>query len=401
MRKVMIGVLLCCLLVPLELSASKVEIGKNKEVLLDGKPFFPIMLWLQKKTSMAQQKEMGFNTYAAQGDKSSAKEYCDEAKKNGVYTILGYKKEEVDSVKEHSALLGWFYKDEPDMAGKDKAAPRIPMSESIAVYEECKKADRGHLMFLTLTTGYAKTSDANSAGNKGKDLSFYKQYAKATDFIGYDTYPIYGNNMPECLFWVADAATELDKLMEGKKPLYAWIEANGGSKWITPSKQRHPLPFEIRCEVWMAIVKGCKAIGYFTHSWVAMDQIGNPASTLKRGESKYYTQFGVPENNKQEIGKINKQITKLTGPLCSADVKDKVKTDNKNIELLVKEYDNKLYIFAVNMKRQEEKAVFAVSGLKEKTKINVDEENRDITAKDGEFEDSFKEHEVHIYIMEK
>jgi len=401
MKKVLAAMLLFCLLMPMELSAAKVEIGKNKEFLVDGKPFFPIMQWLQKKTNMPQQKELGFNTYVAQGDKSTAKEYCDEAKKNGLFTVLGYKKEEVAGVKVHPALLGWFYKDEPDMAGKDKIAPRVPLSESISVYEECKAADSDHPMFLTLTTGYSKSEDANAAGNKEKDLSFYKQYAKATDIIGYDTYPIYGNNRPESLFWVANAASELDKLMEGKKPVYAWIEANGGSKWITPSKQRHPLPFEIRCEVWMAIVNGCKAIGYFTHTWVAMDQIGNPASTVKRGESKYYSQFGVPENNKQEIGKINKQITKLTNPLCSTDIKDRVQTDNKNIQFLVKEYGKQLYVFAVNMKRQSEKASFKVKGLKEKTKISVDEENRELAAKPGEFDDDFKEHDVHIYVMEK
>ena len=29
--------------------AAKVEIGKNKEIIKDGKPFFPIMVWLQEE----------------------------------------------------------------------------------------------------------------------------------------------------------------------------------------------------------------------------------------------------------------------------------------------------------------------------------------------------------------
>lgn len=401
MRKIIAALLLFCLLLPFQLNAAKVEIGKNNEILVDGKPFFPVMQWAQSKGKMSEQKSMSFNTYFGQGDSSSAKEYCDEAKKNGLYTIVSAKKpEEVSGTKDHPALLGWFHTDEPDMA-KNGKAPRIPVSDSISYYENIKAKDSNHLMFLTLTTGFSKSEDANASGNKGKDISFYKQYAKATDVIGYDTYPIYGNNKPECLFWVGDAATELNRLMEGKKPLFAWIEANGGSKWITPSKQRHPLPFEIKCEAWMAIVRGCKAIGYFTHTWVAMDQIGNPNSNIKRGESKYYNQCGVPENNKQEIGKINRQITKLTNALCSADVKDRVKSDNREIEILVKENDNKLYIIAVNMKRQSMKAGFEVKDLKEKTVVTVDEEGRNITSKAGVFEDNFSEHAVHIYVIEQ
>ena len=196
--------------------------------------------------------------------------------------------------------------------------------------------------------------------------------------------------------------TELNKLMDYKKPIYAAIETCGGSRWITPSKQRHPYPYEIRCEVWMAIIHGAKGIVYFTHSWVEPSEIGNLNSKLKRGQSKYYTQFGVPPENQKELKKINAQITRLTPVIYSPDVNGKVSVEsNGEIKIMVKEYENKMYIFAVNMKMKNDEATFKVSGLKTGTKINVDEENRFIEAKDGEFTDKFSEYAVHIYVVSK
>jgi len=377
-----------------------VTIGPNKEILVDGKPFFPIMQWAQSRSRMAEQRSCGFNTYFGQGDNSTALEYANEARKHGLMVIVAFKEDEVSFVKEHPALLGWYYRDEPDMPDKTGKGPRIPIKESISVYEKLKSLDKNHPMFLTLTTNYSKSIE----GSKYDDVSFYKEYKKATDIIGFDIYPIYGNMKPECLWWVATGVTDLRKIVDDKLPIYAWIETNAGSKWITPSRMRHPYPYEIRAEVWMAIIRGAKAIGYFTHSWVEPSEIGNPNSKLKRGQSKYYTQFGVPPENQKELGKINTQITKLTPIICSADVIGKVKEEESgggDVEILVKEYEGKLYIFAVNMKRGETNVKFKVEGLKKGTKIEVDEEKRDIVAEEGMFEDNFKEHAVHIYIISR
>lgn len=391
-----LGLVLC----QMGISAT-ITIGKNREILVDGKPFFPIFVGMQNRSKISELKQYGFNTFFTQGDSSTALQYCDEAKNNNVYAVVHFKEDQVGPVKNHPALLGWVYADEPDMQGKDKKAPRIPMQESVSVYRKCKSMDPTHLMFLTLTTGYNKvTTDRNSEVTRGKDLDFYRDYAKATDVIGYDTYPIFGNMQPDCLWWVPSAAKELDKLMEGKKPLFSWIETNGGSKWITASKQRHPFPFEIRCEVWMSIVNGCNAIGYFTHTWVAMDKIGNPLYTKRGGYEGDYKQFGVPKDNCEELKKINKQITKLTPILCLANIKGKVKEEELSggeVDIMVKQDNNSTYVFAVNMKRQKEKVKFTIEGLKKGTKIEVDEENRKIDAEDGFFTDDFTEHAVHIY----
>ena len=390
----------CILALSLPLYATKVEIGKDLEIIVDGKPFFPIMQWAQSKTKMEEQKKYGINTFFGQGDESTAVEYAAEAARLGLFVVTAFKEEQVEAVRQSPALLGWLYKDEPDMPGKDKKAPRIPTAESIAIYEKARAMDREHPMFLTLTPKF----DPNIE-KVNYDISFYKDYNKATDIIGYDIYPIFGSMSVEKLWWVASGVTELQRLYKGK-PAYAFIETNAGSKWISPSRMRHPFPYEIRCEVWMAIVRGVKGIAYFTHAWVSQENIGNPNMKKRMAEdktNKFYTQFGVPEENKKELTKINNQITRLTPAICSPDILGKVTKEaaGGDVEIMVKENEGKIYIFAVNMKRSSCLVKFKVPDLKSNVKIAVDEENRSITAGNREFSDKFSEHATHIYVIEK
>jgi len=398
MKKILLFTAVLALSVSLH--ATKVEIGKDQEIFVDGKPFFPIMQWAQSKNKMEEQKQYGINTFFGQGDESTAEAYAAEAARLGLFVVTAFKEEQVESVRNSPALLGWLYKDEPDMPGKDKKAPRIPLAESIAVYEKARALDKEHPMFLTLTPKF----DPNIE-KVNYDISFYRGYNKATDIIGYDIYPIYGTMSVDKLWWVASGVTELERLYKGK-PVYAFIETSAGSKWISPARMRHPFPYEIRCEVWMAIIRGAKGIAYFTHSWVAPENIGNPNMKKRMAEdksNKYYTQFGVPEENKKELTRINSQITKLTPVLFSPDISGKVSRETSGggeVEILVKEKDGKTWIFAVNMKRSSCAVKFRVPGLKAKTKILVDEENRTLEAGTQGFSDNFTEHAVHIYTLE-
>ena len=374
-------------------SAAKVEIGKNKEIIVNGKPFFPIMVWLEEEPgNMDKCVSIGINTFLGVWDQttSKAEKYLEECKKRNAYAVILVE----ETLKDHPSTLFWLHGDEPDMPGKD-GKPRTPTSKTLEEYKRIKSIEKTHPVFLNLTTKYD-----TKAGTEYKDVSFYRDYKDACDIISYDTYPIFGSMSEDCLWWVASAAKELRKLTDDKLPLGAVIETNAGSKWVTPSRQRHPRPYEIRCEVWMAIVNGATMICYFPHTWVDASDIGNPKSKVKRGESKYYSQYGIPEDNMAELKKINAQITKLTDVLCSANVGGKVSKEelsNGEIEIMAKENKDAMYVFAVNMKRKNEKVKFTVNGMKKGAKIEVDEENRSIEAEDGSFMDDFSEHAVHIY----
>jgi hypothetical protein len=296
-----------------------------------------------------------------------------------------------EKVKEHPALLGWIHRDEPDMPRKGK--PKEPLDVTADRYKKIKAGDTTHPVFLTLTFHFSE-----QLSNKYKDKTFYREYKDMTDVLGFDYYPIFGYMHTENLHLVGDGMKELRKLSDDKRPMFAWIETNGGSRWISPANQRQVYPYEIRAEVYMAIISGAQAIGYFPHTWVAAEKLGDPKYTERGGIEGDYASFAVPPENQKELKKINSQITRLTPVLCSAnkEVMVKVKSDGR-VDCMVKEYNNKVYIFAVNMNRKPANAEFSVKGLKKGTPIVADEEDRKITAIEGGFTDQFADYAVHIY----
>ena len=390
--------LLCLLLLPLSIfGIDKVTIGKNKEILVDGKAFFPMMSTLQEEKSMDKNIAVGVNTFVGVWKQTpeKAKKYLEVCKQKNVYAILDFE----ESVKNHPNLLGWIQPDEPDMPN-EKNKPRTSPDESIAHYNKAKAKDKNHPMFLNLTANFNKKMDVA----KYSDVSFYKKYKDATDIIGFDTYPIFGWMRVDDLWWVGSGVEELRKLTDDKLPTYAWIETIGGSRWLSPALQREPLAYEIKCEMYMSIVKGVKAIALWTHRWVAENKLGVKSNNKKvANDSPDYTTFGINQKNRDMLKIETERIKRLTPVIVSPDVNGKVsKKEGGKIEIMTKEFESKFYVFAVNFERKAGKAGFAVEGLKKGTKIKVDAEEREIEAKeDGFFSDSFKEFDVHIYMIDR
>jgi len=377
------------LLLAHQVMAVKVEIGNNKEFLVDGKLFFPVMQWLQDARDMDKSIAIGVNTFAGiwQQTTPKAAAYLDACNKKNVYAILAFD----ERVKAHPNLLGWIHGDEPDLHG-------IKPAQLLPDYVHIKTRDKDHPVFVTLSANFDKKED----GAKGWEVSVYKAYKDVADVIGFDTYPIYGSMRPDALWWVGSGIEELRKIVDDQLPTFEWIETSGGSRWVSPSHQRHPFPYEVRAEMYMAIVKGAKALGLFTHSWVAPEKIGNPAFQEKaKSDTPDYSTFAIPQANQDEIKKVTSQIKRLTPVIYSPSTPGKVsKKAGGWIETLVKESAGKTYIFAVNFERKAGKVVFSVNGLKRGTRITVDDESRDIEAGEGEFADEFSEHAVHIYTLD-
>jgi len=260
--------------------------------------------------------------------------------------------------------------------------PRKWPAETMEKYHSIKARDASRPVFMTVT-GYflpffKKWSEEERA-------SLYPQYVAATDVVGYDIYPIYGWNKPEWLHLVHDGTAALCELA-GNKPVYAWIETCRGSQWTGPLEGQKPVtPAHIRGEVWMAICCGATAIGYFTHIW-------KPA----------YKQFGVPPENVQAMKDINEQITRLASVILSepAQVKVSIAFENQlNGDIMAKKSGGYTYLFAVNYDSQQlaGRALIEVEGLKGVTRVEVVDENRQLTAGGGSFADEFGPLGVHIY----
>ncbi|MEX2234823.1 MAG: PQQ-dependent sugar dehydrogenase [Cyclobacteriaceae bacterium] len=82
-----------------------VKIGKNRELLVNGKPFLPIMSWAQPAKNYRQLRDLGFNTHTSgSADIVAAKEV-------GCYAVPGFR----EGKPENDFILGWIFDDEPDL----------------------------------------------------------------------------------------------------------------------------------------------------------------------------------------------------------------------------------------------------------------------------------------------
>jgi len=269
------------------------------------------------------------------------------------------------------------------LLSKPRRTVRKTPAETMHSYNTIKSFDSSRPVFMTLTGNFHPKFQKRRA----LPLKEYPAYIDTTDVIGYDIYPIFGWNKPEWLHLTHEATDRLVQ-MSNHRPVFVWIETSRGGKTsiLGPlSRQNKVTPEHIRAEVWMAICRGATAIGYFTHRWTPT-----------------YQQFGVPENNRQALRKINDQITRLTADILARPPQHSVTISNKNnvkLDVMAKERNNILSVFSVNYdeRLKNTMASIHIPGLKADSIITVIDENRTIIAKQGYFDDTFSALAVHIY----
>jgi hypothetical protein len=373
-------------------AVKSVTIGANREFIVNGKPFLPIMSWLQSPRIYSKLRGLNFNTFCGTG---KPKEATDAAKAAGGYMIPGFSKDVVG----HSHLLAWIHGDEPDMPRKqdDKSfKPRSDPSDVLAKYRQIKAADKSRPVLVTFTGAFMRESKGKYTDAQKQTI--YPALIRACDVVGFDTYPIYGSGFPGHLNWPAYGVTRLRELAGPKRPIYAWIETSKGSKWMTYEKQPDVLPIHTRHEVWGAIIRGATVIGYFTHAW-------KPS----------FREFAPTAEMQAELKRLNGQLTRLAPDILAPVTKRRIQmTIEGGLQCHLKATERKgtLTIFAQNqdigidekkakqfqpIKPRGGKATFTVAGLKAGTKIEVIDENRTITATQGGFTDEFGKLAEHVY----
>jgi hypothetical protein len=354
---------------------ANVMIGKNKEFLCDGKPFFPLMQWLQSEHRIPYQSTLGINTFFAH-EPWDGKSYCDTAQRYGAWCILQIGQN--NAPQDHPALFAWYPLDEPDMHGR---RPDWLLNE----YNKLKSSRPKDLLITTVTSRFFSRFDPFDW--MGGSKHWYAQYANATDIYGFDHYPVYGWCRPDWIHDISDAEEEFVKKYAGESPTYIAIEAAKTSGQWCENKDRGkndgPYPHETRNEVWQAIIHGAKAIAYFTHSW----------------QCPGYTQWCVTPEIESEIKRTNEQITRLTEAILARDYPRKVtekELKGGRVDTLVKKYENYIYIFAVNVLRRGERVRFTIDGPRSNI-VEVVDEGRTINLTGNSFTDHFEELGVHIY----
>ncbi len=379
MVKVLKAVLLLLFLCGIFFTAD-VKIGKNQEILVDGKPFFPLATWLQPVKNIDKNKELGINVFLGhEAGAESPKEYLDACAAKKVYAGISFwnlSEKEIREIKDHPALLEWVMPDEPDQFSEKKNGPINSPEELMAKYKWLKAIDPVHPTDGGFTQFWVKNSPQVSP-------ALFPEFAKVLDLIGFDIYPC-NNGEPKTLYWQARGLKKLSKLTNNSKPHNVFLECNAFDK--RNKAQRAPTPAEFKAQVWMSIVHGAHTIGYFTHCWTPS-----------------YSQFSVPEDIKSEMKKANRQITELAPVILGPVSKIETTVTNStglDVAALVKEDAKKIYIFTSNIKYYKGAAGIKVSGLGD-GEVQVYEEERKLAMNGGKFTDNFNEFEPHIYIINK
>ncbi len=103
-----------------------VEIQANRAFCVNGRPFFPIMSWLQDAENFPAVKACGMNTTAGYWPKSSGTkdvaEYLQLVHKAGLYGVMPFD----ERLKGHPSLLGYIHGDEPDLPHQVSDAEVVP-----------------------------------------------------------------------------------------------------------------------------------------------------------------------------------------------------------------------------------------------------------------------------------
>jgi len=231
--------------------AKVVEFNEEGIAQVDGKPFFPVALFTYDLTSqvMAEMHELRFNTII-NGFELNQLDYIHQ---HGLMAICHTGQDWLDGAKDHPALLAWYLTDEPESHGK------TPESEKER-YLALKKFDPNHPIGLCHFLF--------------ESLSVYKD---ACDFTMTDVYPITANrDVP--IINVGIHIDEARRVHGINWPNWTYIQIFGGPE-TDGGKWAQPLPHEVRCMAFIALVHRATGILYFSYwpkaprTWTAVGEL--------------------------------------------------------------------------------------------------------------------------------
>jgi hypothetical protein len=311
-------------------------------LMLDGQPFFPMMVYSICPYQYPVALASGINLFAlnacgtlqAQLNALGGAAYSTAVA--GGNSAVG------------SGLIGWFHFDEPDGSNIGAAAlpgppPGVP-----------------NLSFLTLTNHFYSGAAALPWGR-----GMYPSLIAKAGVIGFDLYPLQEWCRPERMADVFYAQKELVKLAVGK-PTFQWIEAD---EWKCPGGATAVTPATVRAESWLAIAGGAHGLGYWPAQWPSA--IGRTIAGVSRDVARLGPAIYVPA-------------------LSASD-------DNPQVEISARTWAGATYVLAVNSGYTATDAKITVPALNGRT-LTVMGESRRVDSDGDSFSDHFAPLAVHIYI---
>jgi hypothetical protein len=314
-------------------------------VLLDGQPFFPLMVYGACPFAYDDALGAGVNLFAATPPDCGAL----QAQLDGLGgRALSAGSLTGDPTLTGPGLVGWFYHDEADAAGVVPAAIQPPPSG---------------LGFLTLTAHFY-----SGAAPLPQGRAIYPGLIAKAAVVGFDLYPLQDWCQPNRLADVYAAQRELVALA-ADKPTFQWIETtrlrcDGPGLAVTAAT--------VRAESFLAVAGGAHGLGFFPGQGWTGDQKAGIASV---------------SHDVQELGPA------LLAPAVAASVEPAAGP----VRVGARSYNGALYVIAVNSSRSRARATITVPSLGGRP-LSALGEARQIPANGNSFVDTFPSLGVHLYV---
>ncbi|MGQ9732148.1 MAG: hypothetical protein ACUVX8_12845 [Candidatus Zipacnadales bacterium] len=343
--------------------------------------FFPIAVWLQSPKNAARYKAAGINVYVGLWQGPTEQQLADlEAADMPVICHQN----EVGLNYKGRIIIGWMHGDEPDNAqplGEGKGyGPPIPPEKVIADYENMRAADPTRPILLNLGQGVA-WDQWYGRGVRTNHPEDYPEYLKGADIVSFDIYPAV-HTKPEIagnLWYVPRGVERLREWTQDRKVVWNCIECTRIS-----NLEVKPTPHQVKAEVWMSLIHGSMGLIYFVHQF--------QPNFIEAG-------LLADEEMLNAVTAINTQIHELAPILNSSSVPEAASVSSSNaevpIDIMVKQYNDATYIFAVAMRDGKTRGSFNVPGTT--GEVEVLGEKRTLANRAGIFTDEFEGYGVHLY----
>jgi hypothetical protein len=245
------------------MSDQTIATTSGSTILLNGRPFFPIMVWQQCSDGLGASVEDGVNLFMGEG--------CgDEHQDRRLATHVSGRAYSVVSADDPATagrgVIGWYFPDEWD-AFLESDVTRADLADQIP------DAQPGKISFLTLTNHFYSRAEPLPQGR-----GMYPLLYSLADVLGFDLYPLQVWCKPSFAD-VMDAQHELGGATGGK-PTLQWIEVARMEHPCNRYPTLDPTPATVQAETWLAIAGGAHGIGYFPNRW--KDDIGAAIADTNR-----------------------------------------------------------------------------------------------------------------------
>lgn len=346
--------------------------------------YFPIAVWLQSPGNAARYQAAGINLYVGLWRGPTGDQLAD-LRKAGVSVICSQNRAGLEN-KDNPIIVGWMHDDEPDNAqslgeGKGYGPPILP-ERIIQDYERIRAADPSRPVLLNLGQGVAWDNYIGRGVRRNRPED-YAEYVKGCDIASFDIYPVVHDH-PE-------VAGRLEFVARGVERLRAWA-GPGRTVWNCiecthiSNTETKATPQQVRAEVWMSLIRGARGLIYFVHQFEPSFQ---EAALLDDPEML------------AAVTSINRQIHQLAPVLNSPSGTNSVAVKSADaaatIAWMLKRQAGATYLFAVNLSRFPTLGTFSGREWSAGATAEVLNESRTLKVDAGEFADSFKAYDVHLY----